>query len=324
MKAREVAAWLGRFAVTLGGLVILRRLGHGALAAPPLTSIRGISRWFDGRGMLVAVFAAGRTLAFWAGCYLSVLWMLSLATAGAGPGRWDGARRALARCHLPGFRWAASVTWGAWVMGTSLATPAAPAAAASFTPAPPATAASSTPAAPVLRYLGPAPPVHPRVPREAAPATAEGKSPAAQAARAPAAPIRRAGPPAAPARHAGLPTSRVERAGPPATPARPTAEGSGGAAFGRDGGPPGREAAGQRWVVRPGDSFWSIAAAHLGEGSGRPPSAGQLGSYWWQLVEANALDLPVRGDPNLLFPGDFVILPPLPAAVRLEGWRTGR
>ena len=67
--------------------------------------------------------------------------------------------------------------------------------------------------------------------------------------------------------------------------------------------------AGRTWTVRPGDSFWSIAEAVVGRaapGSDRPT----VGSYWSRLVSANRDRLPHPGDPDLLFPGDVVFLPP--------------
>jgi nucleoid-associated protein YgaU len=59
-------------------------------------------------------------------------------------------------------------------------------------------------------------------------------------------------------------------------------------------------------VVRAGDSFWHIAEARVGGGS---PEA--VARYWIRLVAANTDRLPLRGDPDLLFVGDQVLLPPL-------------
>jgi hypothetical protein len=66
-----------------------------------------------------------------------------------------------------------------------------------------------------------------------------------------------------------------------------------------------------RYVVQPGDSFWSIAMTRV-EAAGPDPAIGRVASYWWMLVQANRADLPVPGNPDLLFPGDTVELPPLP------------
>lgn len=59
-----------------------------------------------------------------------------------------------------------------------------------------------------------------------------------------------------------------------------------------------------RWVVRPGDSLWSIAEATIGG----PPE--RVAAYWERLVTANRPTLPDPADPSLLFPGDVVALPP--------------
>ena len=65
-----------------------------------------------------------------------------------------------------------------------------------------------------------------------------------------------------------------------------------------------------RWVVRPGDSLWSIAEATVGA----PP--GLVAAYWVELVELNRPTLPDPDDPSLLFSGDVVDLPPLRAPGR--------
>jgi nucleoid-associated protein YgaU len=67
------------------------------------------------------------------------------------------------------------------------------------------------------------------------------------------------------------------------------------------------------WVVRPGDNLWSIAARALGASWGRPPDVREVGPYWWRVVEVNRPRLPNPSDPNLLFAGDQVTLPPPPA-----------
>jgi hypothetical protein len=60
------------------------------------------------------------------------------------------------------------------------------------------------------------------------------------------------------------------------------------------------------YIVRPGDDFWSIAAARTGA------APGSTARYWLALIAANRARLPVPGDPNLLFPGDHLVLPPVP------------
>jgi nucleoid-associated protein YgaU len=65
--------------------------------------------------------------------------------------------------------------------------------------------------------------------------------------------------------------------------------------------------------VVPGDNLWDIAAAHLAEATGRPAEAltdGEIASYWVRLMAAND-GLLRSGNPNLIFPGERVICPPL-------------
>lgn len=83
------------------------------------------------------------------------------------------------------------------------------------------------------------------------------------------------------------------------------------------------------WTVRAGQSFWSIAesvvcsqtvprsgpAAAGGAGTTvpgrRPPDPVVVARYWAELVAANLDRLPVPGDPDILYVGDRLRLPPL-------------
>jgi nucleoid-associated protein YgaU len=65
------------------------------------------------------------------------------------------------------------------------------------------------------------------------------------------------------------------------------------------------------YVVQPGDNLWRIASRTL-EQHGRPNR--ELVAYWHAVIEANASTLR-SGDPNLIYPGEIVALPPIdPAA----------
>lgn len=62
-----------------------------------------------------------------------------------------------------------------------------------------------------------------------------------------------------------------------------------------------------------GDNLWDIAAAHLAGATGRPAqdlSDSEIASYWVRLMAANEGVLR-SGDPNLIFPGERVICPPV-------------
>lgn len=60
-------------------------------------------------------------------------------------------------------------------------------------------------------------------------------------------------------------------------------------------------------VVGKGDHFWKISARHLKE-TGRHPRADEIGPYWRQVVDANR-DTIRSGDPDLIYPGEVVLLP---------------
>ena len=63
------------------------------------------------------------------------------------------------------------------------------------------------------------------------------------------------------------------------------------------------------YTVKPGDSFWSIADVAISAHLGRPPSIAEIGSYWRRLVGANSDRLVHAGVPDLIFPGQQMVLP---------------
>ena len=64
------------------------------------------------------------------------------------------------------------------------------------------------------------------------------------------------------------------------------------------------------WTVRAGESFWSIAAHVLAEGRHAPPRDGDVARYWEQLIRANRSRLPDRANPDVIYPGLTLRLPP--------------
>jgi len=64
------------------------------------------------------------------------------------------------------------------------------------------------------------------------------------------------------------------------------------------------------YTVRKGDNLWRIALAHLADNS--EPNVG-LGSYWRLVIETNRGRIR-SGDPNLIFPGEVILLPPVTGA----------
>lgn len=63
-------------------------------------------------------------------------------------------------------------------------------------------------------------------------------------------------------------------------------------------------------MVVPGDHLWGIAERTLAARLGRSPTLPVLAAYWRRLVEANE-GLLRSGDPDLIYPGETVLLPPV-------------
>jgi nucleoid-associated protein YgaU len=62
------------------------------------------------------------------------------------------------------------------------------------------------------------------------------------------------------------------------------------------------------WTVEAGDSFWSIAAEIVAP-TGATPSDREMIGYWRRLVEANGSRLLDPGNPDLLVPGQELVVP---------------
>ena len=65
-------------------------------------------------------------------------------------------------------------------------------------------------------------------------------------------------------------------------------------------------------VVVEGDNLWVLSARHLASTTGRAlldVPVGEVAPYWFRVCETNRARL-VSGDPNLVLPGERVILPP--------------
>jgi hypothetical protein len=61
-------------------------------------------------------------------------------------------------------------------------------------------------------------------------------------------------------------------------------------------------------VVRPGDNLWTIARITVGAAR-RDATTADVARYWRAVIDANRSSLR-SGDPNLIFPGELVALPP--------------
>ncbi len=66
-------------------------------------------------------------------------------------------------------------------------------------------------------------------------------------------------------------------------------------------------------VVERGGNLWEVASEALANAWGRAPTEVEIQAYWQQLVEGNRTSLADPGDPNLVFAGQVLTLPPVPA-----------
>ncbi len=63
-------------------------------------------------------------------------------------------------------------------------------------------------------------------------------------------------------------------------------------------------------IVAPGDHLWGIAERRLADVLGRPPTDSEVAPYWVEVKEVNRPRLR-SGDPDLVYPGEVVLLPPV-------------
>ena len=64
-----------------------------------------------------------------------------------------------------------------------------------------------------------------------------------------------------------------------------------------------------RWTVKPGECFWSIAEDVLASRWGRSPSDAEIVPYWQRLIEANRHQLAHGDNPDLIFPAQVFVIP---------------
>ena len=74
--------------------------------------------------------------------------------------------------------------------------------------------------------------------------------------------------------------------------------------------PEGSYSAPLTWQVRRGDHLWSIAGEHLAIVLDRQPTRDEHRNYWVEVVDT-ARPIIRSGDPNLIYPGEEIPLPPL-------------
>lgn len=72
------------------------------------------------------------------------------------------------------------------------------------------------------------------------------------------------------------------------------------------------------YVVGKGENFWTIARDYLAVKLNRQPDDVEITSYWRQLIEHNRQELKNQTNPNLIFPGQKISLPPIPGSITSE------
>jgi nucleoid-associated protein YgaU len=66
------------------------------------------------------------------------------------------------------------------------------------------------------------------------------------------------------------------------------------------------------WTIRPGDHLWKVAGQTLALARGRRADDAAVLAYVREIVRANADVFVVPGDPDLVYPGQRFVLPPVP------------
>jgi nucleoid-associated protein YgaU len=250
----------------------LHILGRGELAAPPVGSLTGLQGWLETRSPVGAALAVVRLAALAVGYHL--LAAMALATLARRRDRVVMAAGA-ARVAVPALRHLVGAVAGLTLSAATTAT---------ATAAPGVPGAASDPTG-----TGPAP--------AATPTTATLTNLTVGTATLGRLDVERRDP----AGHVTLERLDPTRPTDPTHPSDPSEQPSTAT-------PHGPAAAGRTHVVVPGDHLWALADAELATGATAPPTGVAVDDYWLRVIRAN----PQLGDPDLLFPGEVVVLPPVP------------
>jgi hypothetical protein len=62
--------------------------------------------------------------------------------------------------------------------------------------------------------------------------------------------------------------------------------------------------------VKAGESFWTIATSVLQSRLGHAPTNAEIAPFWQALIDANQAQLPHPGNPDLLYVGNTLVIPP--------------
>jgi hypothetical protein len=68
------------------------------------------------------------------------------------------------------------------------------------------------------------------------------------------------------------------------------------------------------WTIEPGEHLWAVAAETLAEARpGQAVSNRAIAAYLDVLIDANRSRLADPDNPDLVYPGQVMVLPPVPA-----------
>lgn len=287
-----LVAWLGTLAVAIALLVAL---GGGRLAAPDLLAPGSWATWAAGRDPLEVSMVVVRLLGLALAWYLVGVTSISVLSRLLRAARLVRLADALA---VGPVRVIAQQAVGVSLAAGVLVTAVPPTAWTDTTPP----AATET-IAPLQTTATPTPALL----RDPSPADAPPRS-------AMTAPVP------APSVSASAPTDAEQRAAPspePGTSASPAPDPPAGPAPSPTAGPtpPTSPVSDERTVtVASGDHFWALASDDLAQHLRRAPSDVEVVEHWRSVVDANRDRLVVADNPDLLVPGQQVVLPPVPGA----------
>jgi nucleoid-associated protein YgaU len=69
------------------------------------------------------------------------------------------------------------------------------------------------------------------------------------------------------------------------------------------------EVAPAKVTVQSGDNLWVLCRRHLTSALGRRPASGEIAPYWQKVIARNQPDL-ISGNPDLIYPGEVIEMPP--------------
>lgn len=305
-------------------------LAGGALPAPPTPTLASLAPWIERTGPITAVVVAVRGLALLALSWVSLTTGLALVASASPASMVAGVAR---RCALPTLRPLVGAALGVTVSVASfapLATPvsAQPEPAAAVAPElvlldPPASATGDPTTPPELVLLDPlvsptstAPPTTtapPSTTSDTTPATPTAHDPGPAEAKPSGPPSTAApAPPTAPTKDTTA-TSGKTTPTPPVDPA-PTEARTPATLPSTTMGDEPSHATGfaTSWTIAPGEHLWFVAEHTVFAVRGIDADLAEVADYHQLLIEANRSRLPIPADPDLVFAGMEVLLPPVP------------